>query len=109
MYGLTFVLHADGAWGTYFSSMISRQKRNLIFDDVFPQKWRKAFPHFVFPPPKKAPTDDSFVPVVPLNEETRKAIVCLRFCDSITVDPHKSGYVQYPAGVRPFVAPTSNI
>lgn len=50
--------------------------------------------------PKEAkglPPDD-FVPTLPLKPKTIQSLVHLRYCDSITVDPHKSGYIQYPAG-----------
>jgi len=67
--GLSFVLHADGAWGTYFASMIPRGMRG---------------------PP--------VVPSLALKPSTLAALLHMRYCDSVTVDPHKSGYVQYPAG-----------
>ncbi|CAG8788122.1 32436_t:CDS:2 [Gigaspora margarita] len=34
----------------------------------------------------------------PLNPYTRKHLYSLKDCDSITIDPHKSGYIPYPAG-----------
>jgi glutamate/tyrosine decarboxylase-like PLP-dependent enzyme len=39
-----------------------------------------------------------FVPAISLKPSTVKALENLNKCDSITVDPHKSGYIQYPAG-----------
>ncbi|KAJ3903671.1 pyridoxal phosphate-dependent transferase, partial [Lentinula edodes] len=71
--GLSFVLHADGAWGAYFATTIPE----IIYDKA---------------------RLDIFVPTVPLNTKTLESIVRMRDCDSITVDPHKSGYIQYPAG-----------
>lgn len=41
---------------------------------------------------------DDYVPTLPLKSKTIQSLVNLRYCDSITVDPHKSGYIQYPAG-----------
>ncbi|ESK85823.1 pyridoxal-dependent decarboxylase domain protein [Moniliophthora roreri MCA 2997] len=72
--GLSFVLHADGAWGTYFSTTLR---------DV-PTGGRER--------------KQSFVPSVALKKPTQDALKELKSCDSITVDPHKSGYIQYPAG-----------
>ena len=42
--------------------------------------------------------DRGFVPSMPLKSSTEESLRHLRFCESITVDPHKSGYLQYPAG-----------
>lgn len=43
-------------------------------------------------------TPSGLVPSIPLKEKTRESLEFLRECESITVDPHKSGYLQYPAG-----------
>jgi glutamate/tyrosine decarboxylase-like PLP-dependent enzyme len=72
--GLSFVLHADGAWGAYYHTTL-----NSV--DGAPSK-----------------TPSGFVPSVPLKPSTCDGLLHLRYCDSITVDPHKSGYIQYPAG-----------
>lgn len=71
--GMSFVVHADGAWGTYFATTLK--------DEV-----------------KRGPGDVYFVPSIALKEETQANLRNLRYADSITVDPHKSGYIQYPAG-----------
>ncbi|TFY82435.1 hypothetical protein EWM64_g1571, partial [Hericium alpestre] len=68
--GLAFIVHADAAWGGYFSTMVG--------------------------PELKAPR--SYVPRVGLRTETEKQLRHLQNVDSITVDPHKTGYVPYPAG-----------
>ena len=76
--GLSFVIHADAAWGGYFASMIRRET-----------------------PPGKSPIfkdGRDFVPHVGLRESTRKQLEQLVEADSITIDPHKSGYIPYPAG-----------
>ena len=49
----------------------------------------------------RLPRDDtpsSFVPYVGLREETAVQLAHLRYADSITIDPHKAGYIPYPAG-----------
>ncbi|KAF8813146.1 PLP-dependent transferase [Phlegmacium glaucopus] len=69
--GLSFVLHADAAWGAYFCSTL-RSKGPSV-----PMR---------------------FVPSITLKPSTVKALEHLPDCDSITIDPHKSGYIQYPAG-----------
>jgi len=35
---------------------------------------------------------------VPCNEHTLKQLQLMRNCDSATIDPHKLGYIPYPAG-----------
>ncbi|KAE8356184.1 pyridoxal phosphate-dependent transferase [Aspergillus coremiiformis] len=69
--GLSFAIHCDAAWGGYFCTTI---------------------------------TDDSiapFLPIVPtltLNKCTIRHLRALQYADSVTIDPHKSGYINYPAG-----------
>ena len=67
--GLNFLVHADGAWGTYFASMIPRGTRGT-----------------------------PVVPSLALKPSTLDAMMALPHVDTVTVDPHKSGYIQYPAG-----------
>ncbi|KAF4501132.1 L-tyrosine decarboxylase [Fusarium agapanthi] len=64
--GLSFAIHADAAWGGYFSSMIERR---------------------MFAP---VPGGDlPFVPKLAIQPYTREQLECLPFADSITIDPHK--------------------
>ncbi|KAI0766186.1 PLP-dependent transferase [Trametes elegans] len=80
--GLCFLVHADAAWGGYFASMI-----------------RPA-------PPTKGPADGvpadepsrDFVPSATLRKSTVDQFHALARMDSITIDPHKAGYIPYPAG-----------
>ncbi|RIB26875.1 pyridoxal phosphate-dependent transferase [Gigaspora rosea] len=82
-HGLSFVIHADAAWGGYFRSMLIKPHRSSL-------KCRRR--------PGLEEKDDSFVPLLALHPHTEKHLDRLKDCDSITVDPHKSGYVPYPAG-----------
>ncbi len=87
--GLEFVVHADGAWGGYFVSTMRKDfdQPPVRFDQVDEglSRWDKH--PFL--------TDISGVH---LNEHTKKHMMRIRDCDSVTIDPHKCGYVQYPAG-----------
>lgn len=79
--GLSFVIHADAAWGGYFATMlpketVGRKRQRLPGDD----------------------TPSAFVPHVGLREESAVQLAHLKYADSITVDPHKAGYIPYPAG-----------
>ncbi|SCO54233.1 uncharacterized protein FFMR_11706 [Fusarium fujikuroi] len=73
--GLSFAIHCDAAWGGYFSSMIERRMFAPIPGGDLP-----------------------FVPKLAIQPYTREQLECLPFADSITIDPHKSGYINYPAG-----------
>ncbi|CAL8576841.1 hypothetical protein XPA_002707 [Xanthoria parietina] len=82
--GLSFVVHADAAWGGYFASMVPK--------DFKPGDPKNA------EPPKQTGKGDGFVPDASLRVETQEDIYAMRDADSITVDPHKAGYIPYPAG-----------
>jgi hypothetical protein len=74
--GLEFTIHADAAWGGYHASLI---RDAFELSDAFG--------------PKPDPP-----PAVPLSSYVQEQFQILGYVDSITVDPHKSGYVPYPAG-----------
>jgi glutamate/tyrosine decarboxylase-like PLP-dependent enzyme len=74
--GLEFTIHADGAWGGYHASVIR-------------EDFEMAEPGAFIPPPP---------PAVPLSKYVTEQFGALGMADSITVDPHKSGYIPYPAG-----------
>lgn len=92
--GLDFYLHADAAWGGYCATMIDRKLVRPVQDEQTkgvqsptPSATRTV-----------APEHSTFVPTLPLSKYVQKQLLRLRWTDSITVDPHKSGYIQYPAG-----------
>ncbi|WP_143594068.1 pyridoxal-dependent decarboxylase [Synechococcus sp. BO 8801] len=74
--GLVFHVHADAAWGGYHRAVL-----NEDFDLPGPGD------AFGIPPP-----------AVMLNRHVEEQFGVLGHADSITVDPHKSGYIPYPAG-----------
>jgi hypothetical protein len=43
-------------------------------------------------------TPSGVVPSIPLRPSTPDGLLHLQYYESITVDPHKRGYIQYPAG-----------
>ncbi|KAK0744747.1 pyridoxal phosphate-dependent transferase [Apiosordaria backusii] len=75
--GMSYIVHADAAWGGYFATMLPRDGQ----DDV-----------------DREEGEDGLVPDLSLRIETQQSLFALRYCDSITVDPHKAGYIPYPAG-----------
>ncbi|KAK7013211.1 pyridoxal phosphate-dependent transferase [Favolaschia claudopus] len=72
MKGMSFMIHADAAWGGYFATKVT----------------------YKYPTPRRP----SYAFSIPLNDWTNKQLYHLRFVDTITVDPHKSGYIPYSAG-----------
>ena len=81
--GLDFIIHVDGAWGGYFTSVI-RDPDNLEFAGG-PREDGQLF-------------SETYKPVLTLNEHVREQMTLLGACDSVTIDPHKSGYCPFPAG-----------
>jgi glutamate/tyrosine decarboxylase-like PLP-dependent enzyme len=87
--GLEFTIHADAAWGGYFASTLhpARQKS--------PARGRGApFRSHELPLAQLLKA----IPETPMNADMIERYVALREADSITVDPHKAGYIPYPAG-----------
>ncbi|TEA15040.1 Aspartate 1-decarboxylase [Colletotrichum sidae] len=80
--GLSFVIHADAAWGGYFASMLPKDYT----------------PGDIMNLPTEMGEADGFVPDASLRAKTQEDLFAMRFADSITVDPHKAGYIPYPAG-----------
>ncbi|KAF6824113.1 hypothetical protein CPLU01_11042 [Colletotrichum plurivorum] len=70
--GVSFAVHCDAAWGGYFASLL--------------------LGHEFRGPPLP------YVPGMSLNPYTKAQLLALTYADSITIDPHKSGYINYPAG-----------
>jgi glutamate/tyrosine decarboxylase-like PLP-dependent enzyme len=73
--GQYFPIHVDAAWGGYLTSIFRREDGGLVPHE----RLREQFDYF----PSRT-VYDSFA--------------ALAQVDSITVDPHKLGYVPYPAG-----------
>ncbi|XP_067020489.1 uncharacterized protein [Acropora muricata] len=75
--GLNFGVHADGAWGGYFCSMLRDQPPSN--DSVHKER-------------------GGIVPEMYLSDYVQKQLSALHYCDTITIDPHKTGFCPYPAG-----------
>ena len=69
--GLNFAIHADAAWGGYFRAMLREGD---------------------------GPCHPDTIPTTPMSDYVRAQYEALGRADSITVDPHKGGYIPYPAG-----------
>ena len=75
--GLEFAVHVDGAWGGYFATMI-REVGGPIQGD-----------------PARSIDDH---PELQVSEYVRRQLAGFANADTLTVDPHKSGFIPYPAG-----------
>jgi glutamate/tyrosine decarboxylase-like PLP-dependent enzyme len=73
--GLGFGVHVDGAWGGYLASMFRRPDGGLV-----PRaEVRARFQHFP-------------------SQEVYDSIAALAEADSVTIDPHKLGYLPFGTG-----------
>jgi len=72
--GLNFVVHADAAWGGYFTAILRQPERQLS---------KRVF---------------LYTPTLTMNAYVTEQYEHIQECDSITIDPHKAGYIPYPAG-----------
>jgi glutamate/tyrosine decarboxylase-like PLP-dependent enzyme len=80
-HGLAFALHADAAWGGYAASITrgpggARRSYEDALADYAPETWPE--------------------------EGIYRALCALERTDSVTIDPHKLGFVPYPAGAISF-------
>lgn len=78
--GMEFCVHVDAAWGGYFASMI--RKDGLL--------WKNQN--------QPEDIDEKLVPSLPMSDYVIEQYKSIKYADSITVDPHKAGYIPYPAG-----------
>lgn len=78
----TFWLHADGAYGGYLRTMLIPRRMDMG------ESWREI----------DLDGKTVSIPLALPQAETFDALDALAHCDSVAVDPHKLGYVPYPAG-----------
>ena len=79
--GLEFPIHVDGAWGGYFASVLRPRKYAAHHSNGTDTKHTRQY-----------------TPEMVMNPHVVKQYRVLPQVDSITIDPHKSGYQPYPAG-----------
>ncbi|KAL5264947.1 hypothetical protein ACHWQZ_G005893 [Mnemiopsis leidyi] len=75
--GLNFALLADAAWGGYFKTMLIGAP---VEDEILINK------------------TDGFVPYCKLSPYVQEQYENIQLADTITIDPHKSGFCPYPGG-----------
>ncbi|MGE5340989.1 MAG: pyridoxal phosphate-dependent decarboxylase family protein [Candidatus Omnitrophota bacterium] len=82
--GMEFVIHVDAAWGGYFASIL-REHADGIDDENM----------------KMTRGDDpgkQVTPALDMSAYVTEQYQCLPNVETITIDPHKAGYIPYPAG-----------
>ena len=77
--GMDFPIHVDAAWGGYFASIL-RPARSAVRPDGEERDVRR------------------YTPSMSMSRYVEAQYRAFPSADSITVDPHKGGYIPYPAG-----------
>jgi tyrosine decarboxylase len=104
----SFWLHADAAWGGYVRSLFCghEEKENSLsesLDEQVTENIRAINAKETFTldlsNPKKIQQECH---ISWDNPEVYKAFIQLKYADSVTIDPHKMGYIPYPAGIIAF-------
>ena len=75
--GLEFTLHVDGAWGGYFASILRESDQPIDPDQ------QGAGEH---------------TPALMMSDYVMRQYRAFKHADTQTVDPHKAGFIPYPAG-----------
>jgi glutamate/tyrosine decarboxylase-like PLP-dependent enzyme len=73
--GLEFAVHVDAAWGGYFSSLLRKPHSDASGVII-----------------------DCHTPDFMLSDYVTEQYNAIPRADSVTIDPHKAGYIPYPAG-----------
>ena len=113
--GYEFLVHGDAAWGGYFASMLRPPSIHTEAHDFIAEtasvtsSVKSSHNHRQGAVELKNQLNltDSDLPahekiIIPytlgLNPHTVRQLSALKDADTITIDPHKSGYAPYPAG-----------
>lgn len=87
--GNRFFVHVDGAYGGYFASFLNGRNKGESITEYLKRIAKDETGSADLPPWEEHFTfDDTWV----------RRVEALRDADSITIDPHKLGYIPYPAG-----------
>lgn len=88
--GLEYFVHADAAWGGY---MVTGMRNPYSFSETA-AKAEKNPEHPTYDPANAFVKPDESA----LSDYVYEQYSNICNCDSVTIDPHKMGYVQYSAG-----------
>ncbi len=90
--GMEFSVHADGAWGGYFASLLRAPLGESAEEDTNVALTEADGWHALML------GDGKRAPGIMLSPHVMRQMLALPAADSITVDPHKAGFAPYPAG-----------
>ena len=96
--GLDFAIHCDAAWGGYFNTIrtppfaTSPPAPKPI--TTIPRTSHDQRLHFL----ANFEQVQANIPSFPMSPYVNEQYAAIAEADSVTVDPHKAGYVPYPAG-----------
>lgn len=90
--GQSFWLHVDAAWGGYLTSLLHTKVKTE-------EQPLKEFLTRQVVPRLEGEALFEETEVTWAKTEVEKAIRAIHQADSVTIDPHKMGYIPYPAGV----------
>jgi glutamate/tyrosine decarboxylase-like PLP-dependent enzyme len=98
----SFWLHADAAWGGYFKSLFCGHPL-----DEKEINWQEYINAINATESYDLQISDPLNTVKKIqisweNKEVYQSFLALNKTDSVTIDPHKMGYIPYPAGVIAF-------
>ncbi|KAF8887664.1 pyridoxal phosphate-dependent transferase [Gymnopilus junonius] len=98
--GLSFYVHADAAWGGYFCSMVVRTTPKILpfINQYSFLLTQPTPPKVIIPAHSIALPHSDIVLEQPLSEYSQNQLFSIRHADSTTIDPHKAGFIPYPAG-----------
>ncbi len=109
----SFWLHVDAAWGGYIRTLfrgheISNEHGHRTLADICEEYFEKldisghAEINLLSPVPGVKTRERKRLKLEWRDPEVYSAFLAIPDADSITVDPHKLGYVPYPAGIVAF-------
>jgi len=97
--GNSYFVHVDGAYGGYFATLID------INNELKPSDYNfdfKTFLNQIIDEEKIKINKETVSKIVKtyfaFNDNWYSKVEALKYVDSITIDPHKLGYIPYPAG-----------
>ncbi len=98
--GLDFAVHADAAWGGYYNTIripsTAARAATLARGNPLDARATVDTQRLAFLTRFEQLLRD--IPSLPMSEYVDEQYAALAQANSITVDPHKAGYVPYPAG-----------
>ncbi len=101
--GRSFYIHADAAYGGYYAAMFSADdfSKHKTAEDAlneFASHTQKNEKGYLITDEGFAIKPDELEAVRTSLEQIFESLEALKHADSITIDPHKLGYIPYPAG-----------